>query len=183
MRIAVLGWGSLIWNPGTLKTSEAFTPTGPRLPVEFCRISNDGRLTLVLTEDFGTRSVTYSAVSAFGDLASAVADLRMREVTTRANIGIVDLRGDGGNAAKQRHASFVDQISEWAVEHHYGAVIWTALESNFAERSARGEAFSTAAAVRYLEELNADQRADALRYIRNAPSEVQTPVLLIATES
>jgi hypothetical protein len=176
MRIAVLGWGSLVWNPDTLEIVGAFEPIGPRLPIEFCRISRDNRLTLVLSEAFGTRSVTYAAVSAFDDLTRAVDNLRVREGTTRDNIGVVVLEGGHADAVNHRHPSFSREIAAWAVKHDFRAVLWTALESNFAEKSVRGEAFSTAAAIRHLEGLSVDQRAVALHYIRRAPPEVQTPV-------
>jgi 1-acyl-sn-glycerol-3-phosphate acyltransferase len=48
MRIAVLGWGSLIWSPGNLKIDREWHEDGPFLPIEFARVSQDGRLTLVL---------------------------------------------------------------------------------------------------------------------------------------
>ncbi|MDP1974727.1 MAG: hypothetical protein Q8K37_02015, partial [Alphaproteobacteria bacterium] len=46
--VAVLGWGSLITNPGDLGIYGQFVPGGPTLPVAFTRISQDGRLTLVV---------------------------------------------------------------------------------------------------------------------------------------
>jgi hypothetical protein len=49
MRIAFVGWGSLIWNPGKLPLATNWTEVGPILPIEFSRISKDGRLTLALT--------------------------------------------------------------------------------------------------------------------------------------
>ncbi len=49
MKIAVLGWELLIWDPRQLsiKQGEWFTD-GLFLPVEFAHISNNGRLTLVI---------------------------------------------------------------------------------------------------------------------------------------
>jgi len=51
MRIAVLGWGSLIWKPDKPAISAPWHANGPLLPIEFARISLDGRLTLVLCPD------------------------------------------------------------------------------------------------------------------------------------
>ena len=48
MKIVYLGWGSLIWNTKGLKTKGEWQNDGPLLPVEFARVSRDGRLTLVL---------------------------------------------------------------------------------------------------------------------------------------
>ena len=46
MKIAVLGWGSLIWDPKELDANNEWNNDGPFLPIEFARISNNGRLTL-----------------------------------------------------------------------------------------------------------------------------------------
>ena len=48
VKSVVLAWGSLVWDPRELKTAVKFTPDGPLLPIEFCRISADGRLTLAI---------------------------------------------------------------------------------------------------------------------------------------
>jgi hypothetical protein len=46
--IAVIGWGSLIWCPGILRTKSRWHSDGPALPIEFARISGDNRLSLVI---------------------------------------------------------------------------------------------------------------------------------------
>ncbi len=50
MKIAILGWGSLLWQPKDLQFDKGigWSENGPMLPVEFARISKDGRLTLVI---------------------------------------------------------------------------------------------------------------------------------------
>ncbi len=50
MTIVVLGWGSLCWDPRKLRIADGWHDDGPHLPVEFARMSSDGRLTLVLFE-------------------------------------------------------------------------------------------------------------------------------------
>ncbi len=54
MEIAVIGWGSLIWCPGSLRIKTKWRSEGPDLPIEFARISSDGRLTLVIHRLAGT---------------------------------------------------------------------------------------------------------------------------------
>ena len=53
LKSAILAWGSLVWDPRDLQTVAEFAPNGPLLPIEFCRISADGRLTLAIDETFG----------------------------------------------------------------------------------------------------------------------------------
>ena len=56
-----------------------FLPNGPHLPLEFCRVSGDERLTLVIDETFGATCPTYAALSSFGDLNAALLNLWVRE--------------------------------------------------------------------------------------------------------
>ncbi len=49
MRIAVLGWGSLIWNPQQLEVRGPFEPDGPELRIELTSVSGYDRLTRSLS--------------------------------------------------------------------------------------------------------------------------------------
>jgi hypothetical protein len=181
VKSAILAWGSLVWDPRELQTAATFVADGPLLPIEFCRISADGRLTLAIDETFGALCKTYSAPSALEDLEEAIDNLRMREGMLDAwAVGFVE-PGSGGQseAAVERHPQAVATIAAWAESNAYDAAIWTALKSNFDEWGKGGEPFSVTAAIQYLETLereDADTFARALTYIRNAPPEVETPV-------
>lgn len=180
MRIGVLAWGSLQWDPRELKTASAFAPTGPVLPIEFSRISGrespSPRLTLVIDEVNGAACKTSVALSGHGDLDFARENLRAREGMQHVNgVGYVDgLRGDTSFRAMERHPTAVGTIRDWLTTTEYDAVIWTALASNFAE--ARGEPFSTDAAVGFLERLSNESLIVALEYFRHAPEQIWTPV-------
>ena len=82
LRIVILGWGSLIWDPRVLKIEEDWRTDGPNLPIEFARISSfgedDERLTLVLFPEGGRVPVlwTYSKIN---NLENAISDLMKRE--------------------------------------------------------------------------------------------------------
>jgi hypothetical protein len=91
MKSAILAWGSLVWDPGDLKVAADFVANGPLLPIEFCRVSDDGRLTLVVDETFGSVCTTYSAPSALEDLDGAIENLRLRERTKAREVGFVEL--------------------------------------------------------------------------------------------
>lgn len=180
MKIAVLAWGSLVWDPRELKTAAKFAADGPLVPIEFCRISNDGRLTLAVDETFGAMCKTYSAPSALDTLDAAIENLRLREKMPNARaVGFVEPRsGRQSDVALRSHPQVVATIGAWAESLGYDCAIWTALASNFDEWGKGGELFSLTAAIRYLEALEGDDPAKfarALDYIRMAPPEVETP--------
>ena len=181
MKTAVLAWGSLVWEPRDLRVVEKFAPNGPLIPIEFCRVSADGRLTLVVDETFGAVCKTHSAPSAVPDLDGAIENLRLLEgMPSAAAVGFVEpASGKQSDIAMEGHPQAVAAIAAWAASNGYDAAIWTALASNFDERDKGGEPFSVTAAIRYLEALesrDADAFARALAYVRNAPREVETPV-------
>ena len=187
MRIAVVAWGSLVWDRRELAIAEAFKANGPRLPIEFCRVSGGGRLTLVIDEGSGASCPTYAAVSAFGDLDAALENLWMREgsqdealpknVRTHGRVGFVEVAsGNCSVKAEERHPKAGATIKTWAQANGFDAAIWTALTSNFHESGKAGEPFSVEAAIRYLETLEAPKLSVALDYIHSAPPEIQTPV-------
>ena len=90
MEIAVLGWGSLIWDPGNLCIKDNWSKDGPFLPIEFSRISRDGRLTLVLCPKANKVQVLW-AIMCTDILERAIDELKEREGTNRKNIGFVNL--------------------------------------------------------------------------------------------
>jgi hypothetical protein len=176
MKIAVLGWGSLIWKPEGLQTTGSFLNDGPTLPIEFCRTSQDGRLTLVIDGTYGAPCVTYHAQSSFDALDSAIENLRIREgMATADRVGFVNfITHEENPIIKSKQSAPIRAISTWAQSRDYDAVIWTALGIKFKETT--GVSFSVDAALSYLEGLAAEKQTIALTYIRRAPPEVRTPV-------
>jgi hypothetical protein len=180
MKIAVVAWGSLVRDPRELKTAAQFAADGPLLPVEFCRISSDGLLTLAIDESVGAICRTYSAPSGLDGLDAAVENLRQMEEADARGVGFAETAsGKQSTVAVERHPQAVATIAAWAESLNYDAAIWTALASNFDQWGKGGEPFSLTAAIRYLETLEGDDPAkfaQALAYIRMAPAEVETPV-------
>ncbi|MCX6885443.1 MAG: hypothetical protein NTX27_10410 [Verrucomicrobia bacterium] len=175
MKIAILGWGSLIWDKRQLAISGEWQPGGPVLKIEFSRISKDGRLTLVIDEQNGTGTATLSARSEFTHLNDAIANLREREKTSAEKIGYVNLISrTERDYSRQHHPAACDAITFWAQANCWDAVIWTALISNFEQE--RHQPFSVPAAVAYVASLAGESSALALEYLRRAPAVVDTPV-------
>jgi hypothetical protein len=181
VKSVVLAWGSSVWDPRDLKIGSKFAPNGPLLPIEFCRVSEDGRLTLAIDENFGALCKTYSAPSALDALDAARDSLCLSEGMADARaIGFVEpASGRQSDFAMQSHPQVVATIGAWAESLGYDAAIWTALTSNFDDWGKGGEPFSVSAALQYLETLEGEDPAkfaQALTYIRKAPLEVETPV-------
>jgi hypothetical protein len=107
--IAVIGWGSLIWNPapagGTaLQVQGQFAADGPILPLAFTRISGDKRLTLVIDPHSlgqgrkpsvpagaNARALHANSIYTLSELNSAIKNLREREGCDADAIGYVNL--------------------------------------------------------------------------------------------
>jgi len=173
MKIAVIGWGSLIWNRRDLKIAEDWiTGGGPTLPIEFSRVSKDCRLTLVIDHVNGVEVKTRYAISSFSNLHDAIENLRIREDAESSKpIGYINLR-NGQNRAKG--AAGAETIRAWARDAQVEAVIWSDFQPNFKEQTECE--FSVDNGVRYLLNLPRRARENAFDYIRKAPEEVDTPL-------
>jgi len=175
MKIAILGWGSLLWEqrPPFDNQHGPWSENGPTLELEFSRISSSrrGALTLVIDPVHGTPNRVAFSVSRRSNLNTAIADLRKREATTSDRIGFLAVTSG-------RHRSYygavLDTIRVWATEANIDALVWTDLPSNFSDRT--GPEFSVQAAIEYLTGLDPAAREIAHTYIRRAPAFIQTPV-------
>ena len=103
--IACIGWGSLIWNTGSLDVDGRWRADGPLLPVEFARQSDNGLITLVVVEGFAPVTTLWSAFNT-RNLARARESLRQREriLPSRASRFIAHWRG-GEDASSEPAAT------------------------------------------------------------------------------
>jgi hypothetical protein len=86
---------------GILRSSPSLGRTARICPLEFSRVSNDGRLTLVIDEIFGVPCATYSAVSACDNLKTAIENLRDRErMLSTKGVGFIDLSSNSEATAR-----------------------------------------------------------------------------------
>lgn len=87
MLIGCLGWGSLVWNQRELPVRGPWFVDGPFLPIEFARLSNDERITLVLVEDRPLVRSLWNVMDVAG-LDDAREALRKREGIPQSNVNI-----------------------------------------------------------------------------------------------
>lgn len=175
MRIAILGWGSLLWEGGAEfdKWRTDWEYDGPILKIEFSRLSKRRlrALTLVIDDEHGAPTTVAWCLSKRARFEDAVCDLRSREDTTTDQIGSVMIPPKG---TPSKNASAQRPIEAWARAKKLDAVIWTALGSNFKEKTKN--AFSVATAIEHLQSLSPEAKVKAAEYIWRAPDFVRTPL-------
>ena len=178
MKIAVLGWGSLIWNPRNLEIRDIeWKGDGPLLPIEFARISQDGRLTLVLYPAANPVQVLWNYM-AIENLNAAIKNLRVREGTIPEKIGFINLV-----TGKSRCNVIPDieiEIKNWAKAKGFDAVIWTDLSSNFENKT--NMIFNEDTVINYLKNLEPSKLENAKKYIVKAPKQIRTRIREVIEE-
>jgi len=227
MKIAILGWGSLIWAKDrltlgsdkvakgnlalatdwvledNLALTNGWAQGGPKLPIEFSRVSStrDGALTLVIDLKNGEENPTSFAVSRYMKYDEAIRNLAKREGTIMSrtpywHIGFIIC---GSNESHSREPGTASSIRDWAngqaKKYNFDAVIWTDLPPNFEDESRTHKArylhkncakslnvdvpnmkFTPAIALAYLHCLKEPGATKACEYLHNTPSQVETPV-------
>ena len=164
-QIACLAWGSLVWDSRDLPIRGEWHTDGPRLPIEFARQSSDGRITLVIVENVAPVQTLWAPLDV-ASLAEAIAALADREGSSSRYIGRWPL---------QQYEVYPQSavIEDWATQRGLAGVVWTALPCGMEDR--RGELPSLPELKSYLSKLDDATRAEAAKYIFNAPGQIQTP--------
>lgn len=176
MKIAILGWGSLIWQPKELEYNKTFgwNEDGPILPIEFARISIDGRLTLVITENGTFNKTFYTLANENLTFEDVFENLRIREgKCKRRDIGFYKAKTDEFHSKFQ----FEDEIKNWIKNTDFDAVIWTNLGENWNIKNDKGDIIrqiEPERRIEYLKELKGHTSAIAEEYIRRTPHQIVT---------
>lgn len=166
LRIACLGWGSLVWDPRDLPIRREWFKDGPFVPVEFARLSDDNRITLVISPAATPIRVLWAHMVPT-DLSTAREALRNREgITARNWVELVGAWRHGEAAPDQ-----IPELPEWAAQRGVGAVVWTALAPKL--KAATGSP-SADEVIEHLRGLRGTTREHAKQYIERAPRQVDT---------
>ena len=182
MSIAILGWGSLLWDKRPEFESfesqhEVWQSNGPTLRLEFSRVSKSrGKALTLVIEDapHGAECVVAYALSKRKSWEDVVCDVRDRESTTAANVGFCF--ADKTMPVRARSGFVLDTIRYWVVARAFSGAVWTDLPSNFAEMSEPKAAFSVDAAVAHVLARSQEDQRKAAEYVWRAPAFVRTPV-------
>ena len=175
-KIAVIGWGSLLWDLDDLEPhveGDWQVAGGPLLPLEFVRVSAKRKMALavVIDYDHGVPCASSHIQSRRGDVMETVGDLARRERAPEDQIGYLD-RSSG--ASRSRHPSVHEGMLSWLEQTGYDAAVWTDLTRNYEEMLGHG--YSLDAAIGYLKALPQPSLIEAHRYIESAPANVETPL-------
>lgn len=158
-KIVCIGWGSLIWKPGNLKFKGEWQSHGPLLPIEFTRISNDGRVTLII--DKKAKSVrTFYRIMETHNLDEAKAALKIRENDAKIEMVTSTEICDG---------PIKKAIVDWLRLNNIDAAIWTAVGYGNGKVRPTVEEI-----IKHLKTLQGQTLTDAEEYIRKAPKQINT---------
>ena len=175
-KIAVIGFGSLLWDLDDLApkvSGEWKMYEGPILPLEFSLVSRKRHYALALVIDYGDGAPCPTCVidSVRSEIGAAIVDLANRERMEPTNIGFVDRNtGESHSHREETRNTFWN----WIEDSTYDGAVWTDGERNF--KALTGRAFSLKTAQDHLRSLQGISLEEARRYIRNAPARVETPL-------
>ena len=149
MKIAFLFWGSLTWDNDILKLKNKISKLPIKIPLNFSRISNDGRLTLVINQDKGNKGFIYYSETEIDNLNYAINILKKREKTNKNNIGYINITNK-----TYRNKNFsndqLDYLYKYFKFKKINGVVWTDLSTNWLEK--RNEKFTINNAINYIKE-------------------------------
>lgn len=163
MKIACLGWGSLIWKPGALPVASQWHHDGPAVPIEFVRIADGGELSTAICLNARPVPVFWAWLNT-ASLESACRALRIRE-------GIPDSRVDGVGMMTVTESS-AGPLATWAQAKGIEGLIWTDLPARMAH--VEGQIPTLDDARHYLQNLTGETREHAFHYIEQVPAQIDT---------
>lgn len=163
MKIACLGWGSLIWKAGALPVASQWHHDGPAVPIEFVRIADGGELSTAICLNARPVPVLWAWLNT-ASLESACRALRIREA-------IPDRRVDGIGMMTVTDSD-AGPLAVWAQAKGIEGLIWTGLPARVG--SLEGQIPSLEEARRYLQQLTGETRAHAYHYIEQVPVQIDT---------
>jgi hypothetical protein len=175
MKIAYFAWGSLLWDSEGLDLKTNWKKTKILLPLNFSRISDNGRgrLTLVIDNINGVLNPIYYAISKTNNLNLAIENIKIREGTIPKYIGYINLKNNTSRFSDRLTKIDIDKFKSFAIKNKIDAIVWTDLYPNF-------ENFSTKYALKYIESKKKDtilyNKIIEYIYLCYINGNIQTPI-------
>jgi hypothetical protein len=164
VKIACLGWGSLIWKPEALPLASEWHKDGPAFPIELSRVGDGGELATAVCVNAPLTRAFWALLNA-DTLHHAVAALREREqipVSRSDGVGVMVF-----------NSTPAGPLADWAAEKKLDAVIWTALPPRI--HGLEGRIPCVKDVLDYLRTLEGEKRQHAQDYLSRVPAEFETP--------
>jgi len=151
MKIAYFAWGSLLWDSEELNLQTSWKKTNIRLPLNFSRISDNGkgRLTLVIDNINGVSNPIYYAITKETNLNDVIKNLKIREGTIPKYIGYINLKNENSRYSDRLTQKDIEKFKTFALKNKVDAIVWTDLYPNFKN-------FSTNNALKYIDKHKKD---------------------------
>jgi hypothetical protein len=167
MKIACLGWGSLIWDPQALPIQECWFEDGPLLPIEFARQSEGDRMTLVIVP--GVRDVrSLWTLMIVPDLDTAKIRLAEREGIKTGDIpryiGYL-------SSTESSNGQSAEVIGRWASHIGLDAIVWTNFPPKFQNKV---RVPTVEEVLSFLQTRPPETKKRAEEYIRKTPRQIDT---------
>jgi hypothetical protein len=175
MKIAYFAWGSLLWDSEGIDLQTNWKKTNIKLPLNFSRISDNGkgRLTLVIDNKNGIYNPIYYAIVKTTNLNNAIQNLKIREKTITKYIGYINLKNDSSRYSDRLTQAEIQSFKNFAIKHKFDAIVWTDLSPNFKN-------FSTENALKYIEHKKKDiqlyNKIIEYIYLCYSHGNIQTPI-------
>lgn len=172
MKIACLGWGSLIWDAGSLKTKSVWFENGPKLPIEFARQSSDDRITLVIVRGKEISWVqSLWALLEVKNMEDATEMLRKREGIPKRNID-KHIGSCTSSEVVERDDEIAKSIHNWLVRNDLDGVVWTDLPPKF--KGVNDRVPSVQEIIKHIQSLECKRAERAKEYVQKAPPQIET---------
>lgn len=166
LRIACLGWGSLVWDPRQLPIHREWFKDGPFVPVEFCRQSDDDRITLVIERNSEPVRVLWAHMLPNTVVCAQKALCAREGIPAKGCISRIGTWSNG-----EPPPAHIPELPEWAQARALDTVIWTALPPRFRDEERTPSAKEV---IDHLRELVGTARDHAKQYIERAPRQIDT---------
>lgn len=166
MKIACIGWGSLIWNPSDLKIKGKWFYDGPYLPIEFARQSTNGRITLVIEENSAPIQTMWILMNT-NDINEASESLRKREGTIKKHIHKIGINDTPENSVQK-------SIHNWLQIKEIDFAIWTGLPSKFNNKNSYSPNYHEI--IHYIDSCKPETFNLIKEYFINTPKQIDTEI-------
>ena len=153
----------MIWDKRDLDIEEEWYKDGPLLPVEFTRISSNGRVTLIIDQEAEPVQVLWAKMT-MTDVKTARESLRVREDCSLNRIHWIDQGSAGENVVQEI-------IKHWIKVKGIDGAIWSGL--SFSERT-NYQRPTIEAIIEHLTALLGEIAHLAETYVRRTPVQVAT---------